>query len=47
MMEVEKAVMNLSEKKTKGKPYVLRNALVIFLCVVILIFLLFNWHCPL
>lgn len=27
-MEVEKAVMNLSEK-TKGKPYVLRNALVI------------------
>ena len=26
-MEVEKAVMNLSEK-TKGKPYVLRNALV-------------------
>lgn len=29
MMEVEKAVMNLSEK-TKGKPYVLRNALVIF-----------------
>ena len=28
-MEVEKVVMNLSEKKTKGKPYVLRNALVI------------------
>lgn len=28
-MEVEKVVMNLSEK-IKGKPYVLRNALVFF-----------------
>ena len=28
-MEAEKVVMNLSEK-IKGKPYVLRNALVIF-----------------